>query len=126
MSVTQLTKPICEQQPLSLGYAANDNGPLVKSSRPSTKWTYLLSNHIALSNPQPYTIHMKKPNNDVLFDWLIKLVKANQCQRIYVEDLTLSTQQLAYINHLSAGASIEVINVPVTLTTGKANGSSRH
>lgn len=78
------------------------------------RWSYLLSDSLAFSKNTVHAIRMQKPAQEVLPNWLQKLITSGQCQTIYVENLNLEGAEADTFKSLCDKFSVSLINLIVS------------
>lgn len=77
----------------------------------SDKWTYLIADNIQLNQDIEYTIKLKRPDNDTVFEWLEKIVCGGQCSTIFVEQLDLNDSRFRHIKFLCKMYKVILVNL---------------
>ena len=71
------------------------------------KWTYLLANNIQFNEKAHFVIKLPKPQVAMLKDWLEKIIVSEQCNLLFVEQLSMDEisyrriQQLCSLHHVT-------------------------
>ncbi|MEP7705475.1 hypothetical protein [Paraglaciecola sp. 25GB23A] len=71
------------------------------------KWTYLLANNIQFNEKADFVIKLPKPQVAMLKDWLEKIIVSEQCNLLFVEQLSMDEisyrriQQLCSLHHVT-------------------------
>lgn len=71
------------------------------------KWTYLLANNIQFNEKADFVIKLPKPPVTMLKDWLEKIIVSEQCNVLFVEQLSMDEisyrriQQLCCLHHVT-------------------------
>ena len=80
-------------------------------SRIEQKWTYLLANTIRFSDKPAYSIRLTKPAQANLAGWMEKIIIQGQCNRLFVEHLSLDEISFKRIKHLCNEHGVTLINL---------------
>lgn len=94
-------------------YQANSQVQQNVDAAASHKWTYLISNNIKFSDKSINAIKLAKPATELLFVWIEKIISANQCQMLFVENLDLSNIRSQKIKQLCELSGITLVNLTV-------------
>ncbi len=82
-----------------------------KHRRPS--WSYLLSNSLAFNQDCRAGIRIKKPSDELLPNWIERLICSGQCHEIYVHDLNLEHEPGHHLKQLCKKYAVAIFNVTV-------------
>lgn len=77
------------------------------------KWTYLFASNIRFMTGLSHAIRIQKPNDDQLFAWLEKLVIADQCSMLFVEDFDLTDARSQNIKTLCETFGVTLVNLTI-------------
>ncbi|WP_158968830.1 hypothetical protein [Paraglaciecola sp. L3A3] len=75
------------------------------------KWTYLLANHIRFSEKQAYSICLPKPDNAKLHVWVEKIVSSGQCERIFIEQLSVDEVSFKRIKQVCIENNVTLVSL---------------
>ncbi|WJG07708.1 hypothetical protein [Aliiglaciecola sp. LCG003] len=89
------------------------------SHLPESKWMYLLSNNIAFNSDVDGAIRLKKPNDEILFVWLEKIVEGGQCSILFVEELHLDDLRIQRLKYLCELHYVTLVNLTLDSATPK-------
>ncbi len=76
-----------------------------------SKWTFLVANHIRFSDKQANCIHMVKPKQQYLLLWLEKIIAGNQCENLFVEQLSLDEISFKRLKQLCIDYNVALVNL---------------
>ncbi|WP_339773439.1 hypothetical protein [uncultured Paraglaciecola sp.] len=83
----------------------------IHSGENKAKWSYLIADNIAFTRPNTRCIKLKKPTQAQMIIWLEKLITADQCANIYVEQLQLDEMNQIRLTQLCAMHNVNVVNL---------------
>jgi hypothetical protein len=75
------------------------------------KWTYLLANNIQFSEKADFVIKLPKPQVAMLKDWLEKIIVSEQCNLLFVEQLSMDEISYRRIQQLCSLHQVTLINL---------------
>lgn len=76
----------------------------------SSKWQYLLSDSIKFAKPMTSGIRIQKPNQELVFTWVMKIITSGQCDSVYIENHKFADVQVAVMQQ---AAKLYQVNVTV-------------
>ncbi|WP_255439060.1 deoxyguanosinetriphosphate triphosphohydrolase [Aestuariibacter sp. GS-14] len=87
-------------------------------------WSYLLSSSLAFNKSIDHAIRIQKPNEEMVPQWIRKLITSGQCSTIYVEDLSLPQHEQVLIKQLCDQYSVSLIGLSVNDKQAGAKASN--
>ncbi|NVK55426.1 MAG: deoxyguanosinetriphosphate triphosphohydrolase [Alteromonadaceae bacterium] len=76
-------------------------------------WSYLLSDSVAFQKNVEHAIRIQKPDQEKIPTWIKRLITSGQCRSIYVEDLSLTSEERISIHRLCEQYSVSLVAVSV-------------
>lgn len=83
------------------------------SAQHNKGWAYLLSNSVAFQKHIGHAIRIQKPDEEKVPTWIRRLITSGQCRSIYVEDLSLTTEERRSIKQLCEQYAVSLVAVSV-------------
>ncbi|MDG1122169.1 MAG: hypothetical protein P8J70_13505 [Glaciecola sp.] len=81
------------------------------------KWQYLLSDSIKFAQDMTSGIRIQKPNKQLVFPWVMKIISRGQCQSLYIENHQFSHVQTALIQKAAQQFQVNVTVLDVIQDT---------
>lgn len=81
------------------------------------KWQYLLSDSIKFAQDMTSGIRIQKPNKELVFTWVMKIISSGQCQSVYIENHQFSHVQTALIQQAAQQSQVNVTVLDVIQDT---------
>ncbi len=97
------------QMPLPIDYQPQPKR-VPTSSKPKG-WSYLLSKTLSFSKDATHAIRIQQPTQEVIPQWIKKLIVAGQCNTIFVEDLELPLNEQQQIMQLCNQHAVALVNI---------------
>lgn len=77
------------------------------------KWMYLFANNIAFKRHVNNAIRVKKPSDKRLKVWLEKVITADQCSHLFIENFDAESSDGIYITGLCELYNVTLVNLNV-------------
>lgn len=103
------TNPAIEQYGVYSGQLQDH----LEQSNP-VKWRYLIANQVSFNQQQGYNIHLPKPDELTLYEWLGKIIRSEQAGVIFVENYQLPAKQHQSIQQLCQLHQVKLVNLQIT------------
>lgn len=81
------------------------------------KWQYLLSDSIKFANDMTSGIRIQKPNQELVFPWVMKIISSGECQSVYIENHQFNHVQTALIQQAAQQYQVNVTVLDVIQDT---------
>lgn len=95
---------------------------VVQHNQQQRKWLYVLSDQLSARDCPAFCIKLAKPQPDMLFSWLEKIILAGQANTIVVENLQLNEMAKKRIKLLCHQYNVTVVNLNLHNTNNLIQG----